>query len=183
MQRDHWDSRYASSERLFSAEPDGSLVELAHDLPPGRALDVVAVDQSRVALERLDAEATRDGLPVTSVLADMNEYLSGGGRFDLVVLANLHPDPDERAALLAAAAAALTAGGHLFLVGHHVDSLGVAGPDDPRRLYTEELLSRAFPSLQLLRLERRAGSHGDTGRPSVDVVAWAVRPAGADDSE
>jgi hypothetical protein len=107
----------------------------------------------------------------------MNEYLTAGNRFDLVVLANLHPDPGERAVLLAAAAAALTPGGHLFLVGHHVDSLGVAGPNDPQRLYTEELLGRAFPGLEILRLERRDGSHGDTGKPSVDVVAWAVRPA------
>ena len=199
MQRDQWDSRYASSERLFSAEPDGSLVELVQDLPPGRALDVgagegrnslwlarrgwdvTAVDHSRVALERLEAGAARDGLSVTTALADMNEYFVGGERFDLVVLANLHPDPDERATLLAAAAAALKPGAHLFLVGHHVDSLGVAGPPDPERLYTEEAISRGLAGLKLLRLERRDGSHGDTGKPSVDVVAWALRPSGETD--
>ena len=116
-----------------------------------------------------------------TVLADMNEYLAGGERFDLVVLANLHPAPDERDALLAASAETLTPGGYLFLVGHHVDSLGVAGPPDPRRLYTEDLLAQAFPGLELLRLERRDGRHGDTDKPSVDVIVWAVRPAHAGD--
>jgi SAM-dependent methyltransferase len=195
MQHHDWDSRYASSERLFSTEPDGTLAELAQDLAPGRALDlgagegrnslwlarrgwdVTAVDQSGVALGRLAAEARRQELAVTTVVADMNEYLAAAGQFDLVVLANLHPTPKERATMLAAAADSLSPGGHLFVVGHHVDSLGIAGPPDPRRLYTEELLAQALPGLELLRLERRDGRHGDTGKRSVDVVAWATRPA------
>ena len=201
MPENHWDKRYAASERLFSGEPDGTLAELAGDLPPGRALDlgagegrnsvwlaqraweVTAVDMSGVALERLAAQAAQAELPVTTVVADMNEYIAGAEQYDLVVLANLHPAEEERAGLLAAAAAAVAPGGHLFLVGHHVESLGKAGPPDPRRLYTEDSLRDAFPGLELLRLERREGVHGDTGQPAVDVVVWAARPAGAEDGQ
>ena len=163
MPENHWDKRYAASERLFTAEPDGTLAELARDLPSGRALDlgagegrnsiwlaqraweVTAVDMSGVALGRLAARAAQEGIVVTTVVADMNEYIAGAERFDLVVLANLHPAEEERAGLLAAAAAAVAPGGHLFLVGHHVDSLGKAGPPDPRRLYTEDVLPGRLP--------------------------------------
>lgn len=196
MKDTHWNERYASSERLFSEQPDETLVELAGELPPGRALDlgagegrnslwlgargwqVVAVDGSDVALDRLAARAAERGLEVTTVVADMIEYLGHGERFDLVVLANIHLDPDERTEMFSRAAAALTPGGHLFLVGHHIASLGQAGPPRPERLYTEEILKTAFPKLELLRLERREGRHGDRGTPVTDVVAWAARPSG-----
>ena len=34
MKHNEWDGRYASREQLFSTEADGTLVELAEDLPP-----------------------------------------------------------------------------------------------------------------------------------------------------
>jgi SAM-dependent methyltransferase len=193
----HWDDLYAASERLFSADPDVDLAELARELTPGRALDVgagegrnsiwlarrgwkvVAVDQSRVALERLAALANREGCAVATVRADMLDYLRRGEQFDLVVLANLHPMPEERNELFAAAASAVAPGGYLFVVGHHAASLGKAGPRDPRRLYTEQILRDGLGDLKLVRLERREGVHGDRGEPVTDVLAWAHRPADA----
>ncbi len=192
--RNHeWNEMYASRERLFSAEPDAALVELAAGLEPGRALDlgagegrnslwlarsgweVTAIDLSDVALGRLADAAARAGLTLTTVVGDIEEYLAHAARIDLVVLANLHPLPEERTRLFRLAAEALVPGGHLFLVGHHLDSLGRAGPPQAERLYTEETLRDAFPGLELLRLERRAGHIGDTAEPLVDVIAWAVR--------
>ncbi len=199
-----WDQRYAAAEQLFSGDPDAELVEFASAFAPGRAVDlgagegrnalwlarhgwrVVAVDISGVALARLQATAEAEGLQLTTVQAGMAEFLARGERFDLVVLAYIQPAPAERGALLAAAAAAVATGGHLFLIGHHLDSLGVAGPSDPDRLYTEERLSGAFPGLELLRLERRIhrrGAHGArhthgqdaNDAPMVDVVVWAGR--------
>jgi hypothetical protein len=94
-----------------------------------------------------------------------------------VVIANIHPSPEERAVLLRAAAVAVRPGGHLFLVGHHVDSLGHVGPLDASRLYTEETLEGALPGLHTLLLERRERTlGGDTGEPVVDVVLWAAAP-------
>lgn len=194
MNDTHWNERYASAERLFSARPDETLVELAGDLPPGRALDigagegrnslwlaargwrVTAVDLSDVALGRLAEQAAEEGLEVTTAVADIKEFLAGGEQFDLVVLANLHPDPTERDEMFARTAASLAPGGHLFLIGHHIDSLGKAGPPRPERLYTEHVLKDAFPGLELLKLERREGKHGDRGVPVTDIFAWAARP-------
>lgn len=191
-----WDERYAAVEQLFSSEPDTALVELVTPLTPGRAVDlgagegrnslwlarqgweVTAVDASSVALDRVRATAAAEGLSVSPTLSDIGDFLERGQSFDLVVIANIHPAPALRAVLLRAAAGAVRPGGHLFLVGHHLDSLGRTGPPDPERLYTEEALAGALPGLQTLLLEKRERSHGvDTGQPAVDVVLWAEAPA------
>ncbi len=194
---EEWDRRYASSPRVFRAEPDESLVELASPLPPASAVDlgagegrnslwlarrgwnVVAVDASVVALNRLSDAAEIEGLSITTAADDLVSYLAearvAGTHFDLVVVAYVHPDASGRAELLSAAAHSLSAGGHLFVVGHHVSSLGVTGPPDPARLYTEDDL-RGIPGLDVLRLEQRRGK-SDVSEPGTDVVLWARRGA------
>jgi SAM-dependent methyltransferase len=193
--REDWDQRYAAVERLFSSDPDPAMVELVTPLTPGRAVDlgagegrnslwlarrgwrVTAVDGSAVALDRVRAAAAAEGLSVAAVQADIADYLGRGESFDLVVIANIHPAADGRAALLKAAAGAVRRGGHLFLVGHHVDSLGRVGPLDPARLYTPEALDGALPGLRTLLLERRERAHGGgAGEPLVDVLLWAAAP-------
>ncbi len=189
----HWNERYASAPRLFNAEPDETLVELAGHLSPGRAIDlgagegrntlwlarkkwqVTAVDLSDIALGRLAAEASEEGLDVNTVAGDIVEYLGHGDLYDLVVLAFIQWIPEERARLLDAASAAVAPGGHLFLIGHHIASLGKGGPPQPERLYTEESLRDAFPGLKVLKLERQERAAGDIGIPMVDIVAWAER--------
>ena len=192
-----WDERYAAVERLFSTEPDPALVELAAALRPGRAVDlgagegrnslwlarqgweVTAVDGSAVALQRVRTGAAAEGLSVATVQSDIGEFLGRGGTHDLVVIANIHPAPEQRAAMLRDAARAVAPGGHLLLVGHHLDSLGCTGPSDPALLFTEELLRDALPGLHTLLLERRERSHGsDSGEPRIDVVLWAEAPKG-----
>ena len=194
---EEWDRRYASSPRVFRAEPDESLVELVSPLPPASAVDlgagegrnslwlarrgwnVVAVDASAVALGRLSDAATVEGLSITTVAEDLVSYLAdarvAGTYFDLVVLAYVHPDASGRAELLAAAAHSLSAGGHVFVVGHHISSLGVTGPPDPTRLYTEDDL-REIPGVDVIRLEQRRGK-SDVSEPGTDVVLWARRGA------
>ena len=192
---ENWDERYAAVGRRFSIHPDTAMVELVTPLPPGQALDlgagegrnslwlarhgwtVTAVDGSSVALDRMRAAADAEGLSVSPVQADIGDFLRRGDTFDLVVIANIHPSPEERVVLLRAAVGAVRPGGHLFLVGHHVDSLGRVGPLDAARLYTEEALGGALPGLRTLLLERRERTlGGDTGEPVVDVVLWAAAP-------
>lgn len=194
---EEWDRRYASAPQVFRDEPDETLVELVSPLAPGTAVDlgagegrnslwlarqgwkVVAVDASRVALDRLSRAASEDGLAVQTAVGDVVSYLidagAAGETFDLVVVAYVHPDPSGRAELLAAAADSLSPEGHLFVVGHHASSLGVTGPPDPARLYREDDL-RAIPGLEVIRLEQRLGE-SDVSQPGTDVILWACRPS------
>ncbi len=193
---EEWDRRYGATPRVFRAEPDETLVELVSPLAPGQALDlgagegrnslwlaksgwtVVAVDASQVALDRLAEFAAADGVTIEAVHGDIIDYLRStratGRHFDLVILAYLHPSPEERAALLDTVVTSLSTNGHLFIVGHHVSSLGMAGPPDPSRLYSEEDLRGAVQDLEVLRLERRGGA-SDVSEPGVDVVLWASK--------
>lgn len=194
MDKEHWNERYAAADRLFIDTPDEALVEFAAGLPPGRAVDVgagegrnslwlarkgwnvTAIDVSAIALTRLADQAREERLSITAEVADMNEFLERSSPFELVVIANMHPEPAERSKLFAEAIRAMTPGGHLFLVGHHLSSLGTAGPRQPERLYTEEMLRAGFAGLELLRLEQRVSRHSDRGEPSRDIVLWALQP-------
>lgn len=187
-----WDERYAAGE--WPTEPDPLLVELAGSLPPGQAIDlgcgtgrnavwlatagwkVTGVDGSSVGLAQAGERAESVGTSLVTVQADLAEYRPDPGAYDLVVVANIHLPTDERDHLFAAADA-LAPGGHLYVVGHHLESLGLAGPPDPERLYTEDLLGDAFGELDVVRLGRTG--HGDTAERSTagDVYLWAVRPA------
>lgn len=194
-----WDRRYESAPRVFRAEPDETLAELAGPLVPGRAVDlgggegrnslwlasrgwdVVAVDLSSVALERLVGFAAAEGLSVETVQGDLVAYVDSAGTdspgFDLAVLAYVHPGPEERTAILEASARSLATGGHLFVVGHHVASFGVVGPPDVSRLYREEDVSAVLGGLEILRLEQRRGA-SDVHEPGTDLVVWARRRPG-----
>ena len=197
-----WDARYRAQPQLFRPDADETLVALAAALSPGRAVDlgagegrnslwlaglgwdVLAVDASEVALRRLDAGASARGVAVRTATGDLLDYLRSaaelGTRFDLVVVSFVHPPPAERAQLLAGAAGLVAAGGHLFVVAHHADSLGKTGPPDPERLYVESDLAGAAAGLEVLRLERRHGP-SDVPDAGVDVFLWARRaPAPSD---
>ncbi len=185
-----------------------------------RGWDMTLVDISRVALDQATAAAkgrpagthTRPAgthtrptahtpaRPITTVHADVLAWQPEESRFDLVIVANLHPGPDALAAVLARGARALRPGGHLYVVGHHVATLGRHGPPDPDRLLTADRLRSALPetlSVEVLDTRHRAADHGDPagdpaghpaghpdGQPAGDtvVLAWATRPAtpGAD---
>lgn len=187
-----WDERYLVHG--WASDPDEELVELVSPLEPGEALDlgcgtgrnsvwlaergwrVTGVDGSRVGLDSLAQRARELGLVApTTIVADLTTYEAPAEAFDLVVIANIHLDPSERDAFFAAAKRALKPGGHLYVIGHHLDALGLSGPPEPARLYTEDLVREAFADLEVLRLERLERKLEDGGsRPVVDVLLWAT---------
>jgi thioredoxin reductase len=136
-----WDHRY-SGERMWSGNPNGSLVAEATGLTPGRALDVgageggdalwlaeqgwdvTASDISSRALDRIQGEATRRSQRITCQQADanaMSPFASGG--FDLVSAsyASIPRTPDFRGVrnLLDAVAA----DGVLIIISHHLEAM------------------------------------------------------------
>lgn len=177
-----WDRRFA--ERPWPTEPDAILVELAGPLPAGRGLDLgsgpgrnslwlaaagwdmTLLDASGIALAQAEERAAADGLRIHTLHGDVLEWQPAVPSYDLVIVANLHPGMRELTQVLAAAAEALVAGGHLFVIGHDVTALGHHGPPDPDRLLTVDRLSQALPatlSVDVLERRQRHGdhSHGD----------------------
>jgi len=187
-----WDERY--TREAWPTDPDPLLVQLVAGLVPGAALDlgcgtgrnavwlaqqrwdVTGVDGSTVGLTQATERAEQAGCVLTTIHADLTTY-STTNTFQLVVLANMHLPAEARDHLFTTAARAVAPGGHLYVVGHHVESLGLAGPPDPERLFTEEILASAFANLTTQQLGRT--QHGDTSEHSTagDVYLWAARTA------
>jgi SAM-dependent methyltransferase len=190
-----WDRRFA--EEAWPTDPDPYLVELASPLAPGRGLDLGAgpgrnslwlaakgwdmtlVDVSRVGLDQALAAAGAIAATITAVHVDLYDWQVGEAEFDLVILANLHPGPDALPVVLARGAHALRTGGHLYVVGHHVDNPRRHGPTDPARLFTAERLRAALPadlSVDVLDTRPRAFSSSRAARLDESVVlAWATK--------
>jgi len=184
----HWDRRYADTDRLWSAEPNATVEEIVGQLPPGRALDlgagegrhaawlaaagwsVTAVDFSTVGIERGRAHA--GGADVEWVVADVRRWEPRpGSSYDLVLLAYLHLDTD----VVDRSRTWLAPGGRLVVVGHALRNLtdGVGGPQDPRLLHTEDQPRRAADGLVVERLGEvlRATPEGD----AIDLAMVARR--------
>jgi len=60
--------------------------------------------------------------------------------------ATLRLDEDQRARLGGLACPALASSGHLLVIVHHPDSLGVLGPPDPDQLYTDAIHVELAPA-------------------------------------
>ncbi|SCF27718.1 Methyltransferase domain-containing protein [Micromonospora purpureochromogenes] len=200
MDSSEWDARYAAStELVWTAEPNRFVVEAAADLPPGDALDlaagegrnavwlagrgwrVTAVDFSPVAVARGRELAARRGVPVDWRVADVTADAPEPGRYDLVLVAYLHLPPAARATVLAGAGDALRPGGTVVVVGHDRANLegGVGGPREPTILLTPEEVTAGLDGLRVWRAEtaRRPVTIDGDAVDALDTVVVATRPA------
>jgi SAM-dependent methyltransferase len=186
-----WNRRYA--EHPWSSEPDASLVELVTPLAPGRALDlgcgtgrnslwlarqgwmVTGVDASSVGLAVAADAAKAAGVELFLVEADLLTYPAPPLAFELVVIANIHLSPEHRGDFYRRASHAVAPGGHLFVTGHHLDSLGRTGPPDPERLFSVDMVATFASGLEIDVLERQEGPTQPGTTPISDVVLWAHR--------
>ena len=196
MQREDWDRRYAQVENLWATRPNRFLVAEVEDLPPGRALDLACgegqntvwlaslgwkatgVDYSEVAVDKARARASRDGLAVDFVCADLVAYEPAEAAFDLVLVLYLHIPSNERGAVLARAAAAVAPGGTFLLVGHDLTNLkdGVGGPSDPSLLVTPEEVAAELPGLEIEKAERVLRDVSGETRDAIDALVRGRRP-------
>ena len=201
MDRHQWDERYASTELLWSAEPNRFVVEELAGLPPGRALDlgtgegrnavwlasrgwqVTAVDFSAVALAKAAKLAERNGVTVAWAQADLLTYRPASSAYDLVLIAYIHLTPADMAVVLAAASGALAPGGTLLVIGHDVDNVahGYGGPQDPGILHHADTIVAALPGLVIHRAgqARRPVQTADGERVAIDTWVRAQARQGA----
>ena len=193
MKREDWDRRYAQVANLWSAKPNRFLVAEVAGLEPGSALDLACgegqnaiwlaqlgwtvrgVDYSGVAIEKARARASRDGVDVDFVQADLVTYKPEAAAFDLVLVLYLHIPEGERHAIHARAARAVAPGGTFLLVGHDRTNLteGVGGPTDTGLLYTPEDIAAELDDLEIERAERVLRDVAGADRPAIDVLVRA----------
>ncbi|HEX2856900.1 MAG TPA: class I SAM-dependent methyltransferase [Propionibacteriaceae bacterium] len=194
-----WDKRYASSDRIWSGEPNHALTREVGALTPGRALDVgcgegadavwlarhgwevSAIDPSKVALERAQRAAADAGVEISWWLGQLVEHDLPLESFDLVSafyvpLVRDHA-PVERLI-------SLVAPGGTLLVVHHADFAdhAIAHGRDPEELAGPDLVAEALADddgwtvVVNERRERPAtGTAG--GYEGDDLVVKAVRVA------
>lgn len=165
-----WDSRYSEQDYYYGTEPNDFLHEEAGRIPAaGRVLclaegegrnavflaslghRVVAVDQSRVGLEKARHLATERGVVVETVTADLAELAIEPGGWDAIVSVWCHVPAELRRDLHRRVVEGLRPGGVFLLEAYTPRQLeyGTGGPPDVRRLMTLAELRDELPGLEL----------------------------------
>ncbi|MFJ6213877.1 class I SAM-dependent methyltransferase [Streptomyces sp. NPDC092296] len=188
-----WDARYARSDRIWSGEPNTTLIRETADLTPGTALDlgcgegadavwlagrgwrVTATDVSRVALDRAAGHAAAAGVAdrIDWQRHDLAESFPAGA-FDLVSAHFLHSPGIPREQILRTAAAAVAPGGVLLVVGHAGPPPWEHGPEQEVDLPTplELLAALDLPRDRwevLVSEEHERIQQGPDGKPATRV--------------
>ncbi|GAA4875655.1 bifunctional NAD(P)/FAD-dependent oxidoreductase/class I SAM-dependent methyltransferase [Serinicoccus chungangensis] len=185
-----WDARYGTGERMWSGNPNGTLVAEVEGMPPGRALDVgageggdalwlaergwdvTATDISGAALAHVGTEAERRGLEVTLLHRDVNTPGAfGAGTYDLVSLqyGSFLRTPEQRG--LRTLLGSVAPGGTLLVVGHDLTPL--RDPVDPAEQ------TRMFDPGAYVGVEEVAAALEAEAGWRVEVWETRPRPAGA----
>jgi SAM-dependent methyltransferase len=193
MDRDDWNRRYAGKDLLWSAEPNGFLVDEVATLPPGRALDLACgegrnalwlaergwrvdgVDYSDVALDKAHRVADARGVEVGWAHEDVESYTPSPG-YDLVILFYLQLPWESMRGVIRRGAAAVANGGTFLLVGHDLTNLekGHGGPKSPAVLYTPDDVVGELSELRIVEAARRLRPV-DTDDGIVNAIDCLVR--------
>jgi len=165
-----WNERFAGPEYVYGKEPNDFLKSVVGRLPKGRALclgegegrnavflaqqgfEVTAVDSSDVGLAKAQKLAAERGVTLTTVVADLADYVIAPGTWSVVVSIWCHLPPALRAKVHAAAVQGLVAGGAFVLEAYTPRQLahGTGGPKQVELLMPLEALRRELAGLELV---------------------------------
>lgn len=196
---DRWQGRYAVPEYIFGEEPNAFLASTKKLLPKkGRALaiadgegrngvwlaeqglDVLSVDFSPNGQTKAQALASKRGVSLDLVLADVHEWAYPESAFDVVVeIFTQFSDPVQRSKKWAGMRKALKPGGLLLLEGYTPKQLefGTGGPKQLDHLYTREMLEADFGRFSKVEIKEYETHMSEGGGHSgmaavIDLIAW-----------
>ena len=167
-----WDERYSAEGYVYGTEPNGFLAAKADLLPAGRVLclgegegrnavwlaeqgfEVTAVDASAVGLHKARALAAERGVRITTVHADLADFVIEPAAWDGIVSIFCHLPPALRAQVHRRCVAGLRPGGVLLLEAYTPDQVGrgTGGPPTAELMMDAETLRLELAGLDLLEL-------------------------------
>jgi len=185
-----WDERYASDDYRFGTRPNKFLVDCASQFKPGRALslgegegrnavylaglgfEVTAVDQSTVGLAKARLLAEKNGVRITTVTADLNDYIIQPAAWDLIIDFFCHMPSAERAPLHQRIIAGLKPGGaYIYEVFAPAQlELATGGPTTRDLVVSLDEARVELASLDL-RLAREIVRHREEDDPATPLLA------------
>lgn len=191
-----WDERYATPGYVYGTEPNDFLASVAARIPRGRVLsiadgegrngvylatlghDVTSVDASSVGLAKAERLAATRGVHITTVVADLAEYVIAPGAWEGIVSIFCHLPRPLRQQLHAQVVRGLAPGGLFVLEAYSVDQLRhkTGGPSSAELLLTLDAARAELAGLELIHaveLERQVqeGLFHDGLSAVVQVVA------------
>ncbi|MBM3380819.1 MAG: class I SAM-dependent methyltransferase [Betaproteobacteria bacterium] len=197
-----WDERYAGTDYFYGKEPNDFLKEsVAHIKPGDKVLclaegegrnavyiattyptaSVMAVDASKVGLEKTQQLAQEKDAHVETLLADLNDFTLGNAQWDVIVSIWCHLPSALRKKVHTDIVKALKPGGLLILEAYTPAQLkhGTGGPKAPDMLMQlaelkQELTGLTFVVGQEIERDVREGQghHGQSA--VVQVMAEKV---------
>jgi SAM-dependent methyltransferase len=167
---DRWQGRYSTPEYLFGKAPNYFLASCKPLLPRSgkvlcvadgesrngvwlaeQGLDVTAIDFSEAAQAKAAALAKERGVKINLIHTDVHAWPYPADAFDVVVeIFTQFSTPEERPKKWTGMRKALKSGGLLILQGYTPKQLeyGTGGPKELERLYTRDMLEKAFGDLR-----------------------------------
>jgi 2-polyprenyl-3-methyl-5-hydroxy-6-metoxy-1,4-benzoquinol methylase len=170
MSTQFWDERYAAEELVYGSAPNDFLSQQAHRFPKtGRALDVgagegrnalflaslgldvLAVDQSAVGMQKAQRLARERGLSLRTQAADLNDFQAEPNSFDVVSSIFVHLPAALRAKVHKNVITWLKPGGVFVLEAYDPDQLrrDTGGPKDPLLLAPLQTLLTELAGLSI----------------------------------
>jgi len=170
MSNTFWNERYSSDDLAYGEAPNVFLVRMAAQLPTSgdaldigagegrnalflasRGLNVLAVDQSEVGMQKAQRLAKERGLLLRTQAIDLAEFDAGPHSFDVVSSIFVHLPAKLRAAVHHRIAAWLKPGGVYLLEAYAPDQIerSTGGPKDPGLLASLEAILRDLQGLEI----------------------------------
>lgn len=172
--KDFWDTRYSESGYAYGISPNAFMRAQDAYFTPGlsalavadgegrngvwlaeRGLQVCAVDQSQVGLDKAQVLAAERGVSLRTECADLLQWDWPQGVYDRVLAIFIHFMPAHRRAMHEAMFAALKPGGVLLLEAFRPEQLDykTGGPPVVEMLYTAQMLKQDFAGAEILHCE------------------------------
>jgi SAM-dependent methyltransferase len=170
MTKEFWNERYSAEALIYGETPNEFLAGMASKFPLGgnaldigagegrnalflaaRGLNVLAIDQSEVGMQKAQRLAQARGLRLRTQAVDLQDFDAEHGSFDMITSIFVHLPQALRAKVHQRVAIWLKPGGLFLLEAYAPDQiqLGTGGPSDPLLLAPLEVIVAELKGLTI----------------------------------